>query len=288
MGLIIIAVLLVAIVGLVAGILLSYASKIFFVQEDQLFIDLRAELPGANCGGCGFAGCDDYAHALAEDPNASCTKCAVGGPDVAAKLASLLGKDASGMEKMVSFVACNGTNENAPKLYEYNGITSCKAAKTLFGGVNECKYGCIGLGDCVSVCDFDAIRIIDGVAVVGRDYCTSCGACIKACPQNLISLKPYKQLVNVKCSNKDMGKAAMAVCKTSCIGCKMCEKACNFDAIHVVDNIAIIDNEKCKNCGLCAMKCPKGAILNLRAKKKPAAAAAPKPKAPAPEAPAEA
>ncbi len=266
MNLVVLATVILAIIGLIAGILLSYASKIFEVKEDQVFIDLRKELPGANCGGCGFAGCDDYAHAMCEDRSVSCSKCVVGGPDVAAKLAAVLGTNAEATEKQVSFVACNGTNENAKKLFDYQGIDSCKAAKTLFGGANDCKYGCIGLGDCTKVCQFDAIKVIDGVAVVGRDFCTACGACIEVCPQSLISLKPYAEDVIVKCSNKDAGKAAMAVCKTSCIACGMCERTCQHDAVHVVDNLAIIDPAKCVGCGDCAVKCPKKSILDLKAK----------------------
>ena len=184
---IIIPVALVVIVGLLASCMLSFASKVFAVQEDPLFVDLRAELPGANCGGCGFAGCDDYAHALVDNPETACTKCSVGGPAVAKKLASLLGQDAGDLEKKVAFVMCNGTSDNAAKLYDYEDMTSCKAAKQLFGGSKQCPYGCIGLGDCVEACQFDAIRIIDGIAVVGRDYCVSCGACAKACPQKLRS-----------------------------------------------------------------------------------------------------
>jgi len=262
------AVILVTVIGLVAGILLSYASKIFKVQEDQLFIDLRAELPGANCGGCGFAGCDDYAHAMAAGNGTPCNKCVVGGPDVAAKLAKVLGTDAGAMEKQVSFVACNGTKENAKSLYDYNGVESCAAAKTLFGGIKSCAYGCQGLGDCVKVCEFDAIHVCDGVATVDRDKCTACGACVAACPNHLISLKPAKELVIVQCSNKDDGSTVMAVCKASCIGCRMCERTCQHDAVHVTDNLAYIDPEKCVNCGDCAEKCPKHCILNLGLKEK--------------------
>lgn len=269
MNTIVIAIVLVSVIGILAGILLSYASKIFAVKEDQLFIDLRAELPGANCGGCGFAGCDDYAHALADKSlNTPCNKCAVGGPAVAEKLAGILGTNAGDTERKISFVACNGTNENAKKLYDYKGVTSCKAAKTLFGGVESCLYGCQGLGDCERACKFDAIHVCDGVATVERDKCTACGACVAACPQHLISLKPESSLVIVQCSNKDMGKAAMAVCKTSCIGCRMCERTCQHDAVHVTDNFAVIDPEKCVNCGACAEKCPKHCILNLSLKAK--------------------
>ncbi len=263
---IVIAIIIVLVIGLLAGIVLSAASKIFFVQEDKLFIDLRAELPGANCGGCGYAGCDDYAHALVDNKDIPCNKCSVGGPDVAAKLAALMGTEAGETDRKVSVVACDGRNENVEKIYEYEGIKSCKAAKTLYGGHEACPYGCLGLGDCVSVCEFDAIHIVDGVAVVDRDKCTACGKCIEACPNHLISLTSEKNLVNVLCSNKSFGKDAMAVCKVSCIGCKMCEKTCKFDAIHVVDNIAVIDYDKCVSCGACAIKCPRHCIINRRVK----------------------
>ncbi len=261
---IITAIIIVLVTGLLLGVLLSFASKIFFVKEDKLFIDLRAELPGANCGGCGYAGCDDYAHALAEDKEIPCNKCSVGGPEVAAKLAELLGSEAGEADRKISLVACDGKTENVGKLYEYEGIQSCRAAKTLYGGNAVCHYGCIGLGDCESVCDFDAIHVVDGVAVVDREKCTACGKCVAACPNHLISIVSEKSLVNVLCSNKAFGKDAMSVCKVSCIGCGMCEKTCKFDAIHVVDNIAVIDYEKCKNCGACALKCPRHCILNRR------------------------
>lgn len=271
MTLIIIAIVLVLIISLIAGVLLSYASKKFAVQEDQLFIDLRAELPGANCGGCGYAGCDDYAHALANGKNSGedvpCTKCVVGGPNVAAKLAGVLGTEAGSEEKQVAFVACNGTTDNAKQLYAYAGhVDSCVAAKALFGGAKQCSYGCISLGDCVAACKFDSIHVVNGVAVVNPNTCTSCGACVKACPQHLISLKPASEKVIVRCSNKDLGRAAMAVCKTSCIACHMCERTCQHDAVHVVDNCAIIDPAKCVGCGDCAAKCPKHAILDLALK----------------------
>ncbi|MDO4407350.1 MAG: (Fe-S)-binding protein, partial [Eubacteriales bacterium] len=203
MSQIIIPVVLVVVVGLIASIILAYASKVFHVQEDERFIALRAELPGANCGGCGYAGCDDYAHALTDDPDGvPCTKCAVGGPACAEKLAAILGKSADGMEKQVAFVMCNGTTNNAAKLYEYSDIPTCKAAKQLFGGSKACPNGCLGLGDCEAACEFDAIHVIKGVAVVNRDKCTSCSACVKACPNNLIKIVPdNKAKVIVRCHN---------------------------------------------------------------------------------------
>ena len=261
---IVIPVALVVIVGLLASCMLSYASKVFAVQEDQLFLDLRAELPGANCGGCGYAGCDDYAHAMAEgEGETPCTKCSVGGPAVAAKLAALLGQDAGGMEKKVAFVMCNGTTDNAAKLYEYEDINSCKAAKQLFGGSKQCPYGCIGLGDCVQACEFDAIRIIDGVAVVGRDYCTSCGACAKACPQKLIKIIPETAKVQVRCHNQQKGADARKACTAACIGCGQCARVCPKGAITIDNNLSVIDPEKCIKCGLCAAKCPTGAIQDV-------------------------
>ncbi|MBR1875715.1 MAG: RnfABCDGE type electron transport complex subunit B [Lachnospiraceae bacterium] len=263
---IIIATFFVLLTGLLAGVLLSAASKIFYVKEDQLFLDLREKLPGANCGGCGYAGCDDYAHAIAEDKTVPCNKCSVGGPAVAKELAGILGTEAEEAERRVSVVACDGRKENVGKLYEYEGIQSCKAAKTLYGGSFTCPYGCMGLGDCVSVCEFDAIHVENGVAVADRDKCTACGKCVSVCPNHLISLTSEKSLVNVLCSNKDFGKDASSVCKVSCIGCGICEKTCKFDAIHVVDNVAVIDYDKCVSCGACAIKCPRHCIINRRVK----------------------
>ena len=258
-----IPVILVVIVGLLASCMLSYASKVFAIQEDQLFLDLRAELPGANCGGCGFAGCDDYAHALVENSEIPCTKCSVGGPAVAKKLAALMGQEAGEMEKKVAFVMCNGTTENAEQLYQYEDIDSCKAAKQLYGGSKVCPFGCIGLGDCVEACNFDAIRIMNGVAVVGRDYCTSCGACAKACPQKLIKIIPESSKGQVRCHNEQKGADARKVCKTSCIGCGMCARVCPKGAISVENNLSRIDPEKCIKCGMCVVKCPTGAIQDV-------------------------
>ncbi len=261
---IITAVVFVLIIGLLAGVILSGASKVFFVQEDQLFLDLREKLPGANCGGCGYAGCDDYAHAIAENPDVPCNKCSVGGPGVAKQLADIKGVEDVAADRKVSLVACDGKNENIEKFYEYEGIDSCRAKKTLYGGDGSCPYGCIGLGDCVKVCDFDAIKVVDGVAIVDRDKCTACGKCVAACPNKLISITSEKNLVTVMCSNKSFGKDASAVCKVSCIGCGICEKTCKFDAIHVENNLAVIDYDKCKNCGACALKCPRHCIINRR------------------------
>ena len=260
---IIIPIVLVAAVGLAASVMLSYASKVFEVKEDPKFLALRAELPGANCGGCGFAGCDDYAHALAENPDTPCSKCSVGGPAVAKKLGALLGKDAGHVERNVAFVMCGGTPDKANHLYDYEDLTSCRAAKQLFGGSKECPFGCIGLGDCVNACEFDAMHLVNGVAVVDRSACTACGKCMQTCPQSLIRLVPDTSLVSVRCHNTQKGADAKRACSVSCIGCRLCEKACEHDAVHVADFLSSIDPEKCVNCGACAAKCPTGAIRSL-------------------------
>ena len=272
---ILIPVLLVVAMGFVFAVILTIASKIFFVPVDETVTNLRAELPGANCGACGFAGCDDYASALAADPSIGTAKCPVGGADVAAKLAGILGVEAGSAEPQVAVVMCNGHAQAAKKLMEYQGLSTCAAAKQLFGGLNMCAYGCLGLGDCQEACPYGAIQVCDGVAVVNREMCVGCGICAKTCPNHVIRIAPAKNKVVVQCNSKDTGAKTRKACSNGCIACKKCEKVCKFDAIKVEDNHAMIDPEKCKNCGLCAKECPTGAINNMRAKRKPAASAAP-------------
>ena len=288
MNSIVIPIILVVAIGFVAAAILAFASKVFAVEVDETAVAIREILPGANCGGCGYAGCDDYANALAADHSLPCTKCAVGGPSLAEKIAELLGVTAGAEEKEVAVVMCNGTATAAKALMEYKDLKTCKAAKSVFGGYKACPFGCLGLGDCEAACQFDAIHVRDGVAWVDRSKCTSCGACVKACPNSLIRLAPEKNLVFVRCKNTQKAKDAMQNCKNACIGCKKCENTCKFDAVHVTDNLSYIDPAKCKNCGMCEKVCPTGNILNMRlvqkaAKDKAAAAAAPAAPAEAPQ-----
>ena len=258
------AVLLVAVIGLVCAGLLVFASKVFHVEVDETTRLVRECLPGANCGGCGFAGCDDYAAKLTEDGELSCTLCSPGGAAVAARIAELLGRSVGDTEPQVAHVMCNGTCDASRTVLEWQGMQSCKGAKGWFTSPNACMFGCIGLGDCHDVCQFDAIDVVNGVAVVNRVNCVACGACVGACPQKIISLVPKKNQVHVMCSSTDKGGVARKNCDNACIGCTKCTTVCNFDAITVEDNLARIDQSKCKSCGLCAVVCPTGAINSFK------------------------
>lgn len=264
--------------GIIFGAILGFASKIFAVDEDPRVGMVQECLPGANCGGCGYPGCGGLAAAIVAG-KAPVNSCAPGGAKAAAAIAEVMGVVAEETEPMVAFVKCGGTCDKAQNKYEYDGIDDCIMASQLAGASSKaCAYGCMGLGSCVKACKFDAIKIENGVAVVNPDLCVACGKCVSTCPKKIIDLVPKKKKVKVQCSSKDMGKAVMSVCSAGCIGCKICEKTCKFDAIHVIDNIAVIDYDKCKNCGMCANKCPKKVITGYRVE-------APKPAAPAEEAP---
>lgn len=269
-----IPILIVVSIGLVAAAMLTLASKVFFVPVDETFAELRAELPGANCGACGYAGCDDYANALAEDKSVSCTLCPVGGADVAAKLAEVLGVEAGSAEREVAVVMCYGTKDAKKTIMEYEGVQTCSGAKQFYGGLSACSHGCIGLGDCQAVCPYDAIRVIDGVAQVDREACVGCGLCAKACPNSVIRISPEKNKNVVQCKSTDKGAVTRKACSNGCIGCMKCVKVCKFDAVHVENNLAFIDPIACKNCGMCSKVCPTGTIVNMR--KPPAKKSLPK------------
>ena len=257
---IIIAACAVGVTGLLLGLFLGFMGKKFAVEVDQKEIDVRAELPGNNCGGCGYAGCDGLAKAIANG-EAPVNGCPVGGAAAAEKISAIMGVEAGEFVKKVAFVKCAGTCEKANQDYEYTGVQDCAAmAFVPNGGPKSCNYGCLGFGNCVKACPFDAIHVVDGVAVVDKEKCVACGKCVATCPKGLIELVPYKAKHIVQCSSKDKGKDVMKACSVGCIGCKMCEKVCESDAVHVVDNIAHIDPEKCTNCGKCAEKCPKKII----------------------------
>nr|WP_315023768.1 RnfABCDGE type electron transport complex subunit B [uncultured Aminipila sp.] len=267
-------IVLLVVMGLISGIVLTIASKVFFVPVDETVSQVREALPGANCGACGFAGCDDYAAAIGENHSLSPSLCPVGGAECAAAIAAVLGVEATAAEPKVAFVKCKGNSENTKKIMEYQGVQTCAAAKNFYGGNWACSYGCMGLGDCVSACQYGAIKVCDGLAIVDREACVGCGMCEKACPNNVITMGEKKKLVYVACNSTAPGAKARKVCSVACIGCKKCEKVCKFDAITVENNLAKIDFDKCKNCGLCEKECPTKAITNFRVKKTTPAASA--------------
>ena len=249
-------VITVSAIGLVLGVILVIAAKLMAVPVNQTAEDVRAVLPGANCGACGFAGCDDYAKKLAEDPNTKTNLCIPGGEPVARQISEILGVEFAGVQDVKAVVRCAATFDTAEYKMDYKGPQTCKACSTFYKGHRSCSYGCLGFGDCVDVCKFGALSIENGLAVVDRDLCTGCGACAKACPQLLIALVKSDSLVQVCCSSHDKGAQVRKVCSAGCIGCMRCQKTCEFGAITVKDNLASIDPDKCTNCGKCAEVCP--------------------------------
>ncbi len=248
-------------VGLILGLFLGVMGKKFAVEVDQKEIDIRAELPGNNCGGCGYAGCDALAKAIAAG-QADCGACPVGGAPAAAKIASIMGAEAGETVRMTAFVKCGGDCEKAKENYVYSGVEECSVMPFVpNGGAKTCTYGCLGYGSCVKACPFDAIHVVNGVAIVDKEKCKACGKCVAACPRHLIELIPYESKYAVSCSSKDKGKDVMQACSVGCIGCMLCTKQCEFDAIKVENNIAHIDQTKCTGCGKCAEKCPKKIII---------------------------
>ena len=258
---ILIAAVVIAVIGLLWGRFLGVAGEKFKVEVDEKEVAVRAELPGNNCGGCGYAGCDGLAAAIAKG-EAEVSACPVGGDECAKKIGAIMGISAGESKPMTAFVKCAGTCEKTKQDYEYYGVEDCKMLSFVpNGGPKTCNYGCLGFGSCVKVCPFDAIHIVDGVAKVDSDKCKACKKCIAECPKNLIELVPKDSKHLVQCSSKDKGVDVMKGCSVGCIGCKLCEKVCETGAITVVDNVAHIDTEKCNNCGKCAEKCPKKIIL---------------------------
>ena len=252
------AVILCTIVGAVGAIVLVAASKFMAVEEDPRIEEVTNCLAGANCGGCGYAGCADYAKAVVMD-GVPCDKCAPGGPKAAAAIAKIMGGEASAVEKK-AVVQCQGSSEHCKPAYDYKGIQTCAAAASIAGGPSACAYGCLGLGDCTRACKFDAIHVINGVAVVDRKKCTGCTACTVTCPRHVIQMKPIAPQPAVKCSNKDKGALVNKTCKVGCIACGLCVRNCPNQAIFLKDNVAVIDYTKCNGCGTCVSKCPKKAI----------------------------
>ncbi len=251
-----VATAIVAGVGLFIGLFLGFAAKTFAVKQDEKELLVRGLLPGANCGGCGYPGCDGLAAAIAKG-EAPANACPVASREAHGQIAEVMGTSVEETEQKVAYVKCAGTCDKTQVKYEYYGVNDCNKAAAVPGkGNKKCSYGCMGFGSCVRVCAFDAIHIKDGIAVVDKEKCTGCSTCVAQCPNRLIELVPAAARHLVTCSSPEKGKDVKAACSAGCIGCKLCVKACEFDAIHVEDNLAYIDYSKCTNCGKCAVVCP--------------------------------
>lgn len=259
---ILVATLLVGAIGAFIGVFLGIAGIAFKVKVDPKEEAVLGKLPGNNCGGCGFAGCSGLAAAIAKG-EAPVNACPVGGEKVANQIAEIMGVEAAGSEPMVAYVHCQGDCDKAKVDYDYTGAEDCRMMTFVpNGGPKACNSGCLGYGTCVKECPFDAIHIVNGVAVVDKDKCKACGKCIAVCPKKIISMIPKSAKQVVACSSTDKGPVAMKACTVACIGCGICVKNCPAGAIKVENFHAIIDYEKCTGCGACMEKCPKKAIVS--------------------------
>ncbi|MBE6809221.1 MAG: RnfABCDGE type electron transport complex subunit B [Ruminococcaceae bacterium] len=256
---ILLPVIIVAVIGLIAAIGLSLASKFMAVPVDETQEKLREALPGANCGACGYSGCDGYAAALANG-EAKPDGCTAGGASTAEAISKILGIEVK-VEPKVAFIACNGNNEISKLKYEYDGMKSCSAASLLHAGPLDCKFGCVGFGDCAKACVFGAITVENGKPIVCEELCVGCGTCVKACPKGTVVLVPKEHKNLVACSNKLKGAAVVKGCEVSCIACGMCVKQCDKGAISIVDNLAVIDQALCDGCGKCKSACKRGVLI---------------------------
>lgn len=244
-------------VGIACALLLTVASSFWGVKEDGRALSIREELPGANCGACGFSGCDAYAKALADGKTKETNLCTPGGDGTAKAIAEILGVSAKEVNEQVAYVACNGLALPEEKKYDYDGPKTCKAANMFYSGDNYCNFACLGYGDCIKVCPRDAIYINDkGLATISPKRCIGCGMCVKECPNSIIHLIRDTARVVVTCNNHYKGAKVRQFCKNGCIACGKCERTCPTGAIVVKDNLASIDYEKCIDCGACREVCP--------------------------------
>ena len=254
--------------GLLLALLLYLVAQKFKVEEDPRIDEIEAVLPGANCGGCGRAGCRDFASSAVAAPNLDNHFCPVGGNAVMEKVAAILGYEVVKKAPQVAVLRCNGTCAARPKVNTYDGVKSCRAESALYGGETLCSFGCLGQGDCVAACNFGALSMDPetGLPVIDGGKCTACGSCVKACPKGLIELRnqgPRGMRMVVVCRNQDKGPAAKKACANACIGCGLCFKTCQHEAITLENNLAYIDSGKCKLCRECEAVCPTGAIHGI-------------------------
>lgn len=268
MSFIIITVISLSLLALISAVILYFVAQRFKIFEDPKIDEVQAILPQANCGGCGFAGCRNFAEALVKADSFEGLNCPVGGSVTMGQAGEILGKVAPVVDPMVAVLKCNGSPEYRPRTSKYDGVQDCRISNSLYMGETDCSYGCMGFGDCVRACQFDAMYIDSSteLPVIIDDKCTACGACVKACPRHLLELRKKAKKdrkIYVACSNCDKGGPARRACKVACIGCFKCQKVCEYDAINIENNLAYIDALKCKFCRKCVTECPTGSILEL-------------------------
>ncbi len=287
----ILAPIVLTILGIIFGIILAVASKVFAVEKDPREEAIAEILPGANCGGCGYPGCGGYANSVVKGI-APVNACAPGGAELAKKIGEIMGVEVEEGARKIAQVMCTGGGHDKTR-YDYVGLSSCLAVSRVSSGPLQCSYGCLGGGDCVDACKFDAIHIVNGVAEVDQEKCVACGACVTACPKNIIQIIPRnsKKYTELRCSSHDKGPATRQSCDNGCIGCKLCVKACPKEGALTVENfLAKINYDICIGCGLCSRACPRqlitvdGKVLPPKPKKEEPKKEAPK-AAPAAEAP---
>jgi len=261
MNIITIAIISTSVIGFLCAALITVASKVMFVKIDERVEKIRACLPGVNCGACGFSGCDGYAQALVKG-DAATNLCPPGGSAVLEEINEILGVSAGeGFAKKTAIVKCLGDCETMSDKMDYVGLKTCFAAKQLYGGQVSCTFGCLGFGDCVSVCPVSAICIENSLARIDRRRCTDCAVCLKACPTGVITIETEPVHVAVMCKNTEKGARLKDKCLKGCIGCMKCVKACTAEAITVNESLAVIDYSKCTGCGECVGQCIKKCIV---------------------------
>jgi Na+-translocating ferredoxin:NAD+ oxidoreductase subunit B len=256
---IIVAVLTLGMLGIVFGIILGIIAKKFSKKENPLVEKIYAILPGLDCGACSFPGCKQYAESCVQTKNID-FHCGPGGEKVMDKISKILGITVEESEKLIPRIKCNGGG-NAQNAFMYQGVETCHGVRTV-ANLKSCPIGCSGFGDCTIACKFNALSLKDGLPVVNYDNCIRCGACARACPNDLIEMTPESHSVYIKCKSHDPGRKKAKYCKTSCITCSLCVRECPKQAIEIVDNLPVIDYEKCIRCGICVTKCPRKIIFN--------------------------
>lgn len=260
-GLLIVLAIL-SVICIVFTLLILIVNKYCHVEEDPKIDEISNNLSGANCGGCGYAGCRDFARALVEN-KANINDCSSTAKENKTKIAEILGVEVSESQPKIAVVKCRGSITETKRTFNYVGLHTCSARNAVMGGGKSCRYGCLGDGDCSLVCNFNAMGKEKDVAKCEKDLCSACGVCTKACPKSLIELVPKSAKVYVACSSPQRGKEVLDACSVGCIACGLCAKNCPHNAITMENNLPVIDYEKCSGCKICVNKCPRHSIVEI-------------------------